>query len=141
MATEANAKRDVKKSEQDAQKSAPETSDSLTFSNEVIEKIVACACLSVDGVADMRQGFVHRVKETFTGTPSKGGVEIEIQDDGSLIITIAIVMKYGAYAPAVFEAVREAVTEEVKAMTDLTVSTVNLRIEDVWSPDDSASLA
>lgn len=110
--------------------------DSLTFSNEVIEKIVAMACLGVEGVADMRQGFVHRVKETFIGASSKGGVEIEVQKDGSVILNIAIVMKYGAYAPAVFEGIRDAVTREVKAMTALDVTTINLRVEDVLAPGD-----
>lgn len=116
-----------------------QTEDSLTFSNEVIEKIVACACLTVPGVAGMRQGFFNRVKETFTGASSSGGVEIEVADDGSVIINIAIVMKYGAYAPAVFEGIRDAVTKEVKAMTALDVSCVNLRVEDVLAPGESAS--
>ena len=116
-----------------------QTEDSLTFSNEVIEKIVACACLTVPGVAGMRQGFFNRVKETFTGASSSGGVEIEVADDGTVLINIAIVMDYGAYAPAVFEGVRDAVTKEVKAMTALDVSCVNLRVEDVLAPGEASS--
>lgn len=108
-----------------------DTEDSLTFSNEVIEKIVAIACQDVEGVVGMKGGFYNRLQETFTGAAPGKGVSVEVMQDSSVRINIAIVMEYGAYAPTVFERVRDAVVREVARMTGLQVSGVNLRIEDV----------
>lgn len=108
-----------------------ETDDSLTFSNGVIEKIVATACQGVEGVVGMKGGFYNRLQETFTGAAPTKGVEVEVMQDSSVRLNISIVMEYGAYAPSVFERVREAAIRELGRMTGLVVSGVNLRIEDV----------
>ncbi len=114
----------------------PETDDSLTFSNAVIEKIVSMACQGVPGVVGMKGGFYNRLQETFTGAAPTKGVAVEVMQDNSVRINISIVMEYGAYAPTVFERVREAVMRELTSMTGLVVSGVNLRIEDVMKRDE-----
>ena len=45
-------------------------------------------------------------------------------------------IKYGAYAPTVFEDVKRVVVSTVYGMTGLTVAGVNLRIEDVLTPEE-----
>lgn len=117
-----------------------ESEDSLTFSNGVIEKIVSIACMQVEGVAGMKGGFFKRMQESITGANGPKGVDVEVASDGSVIINIEILMEYGAYAPDVFDRVKKAVVKQIKAMTGLEVSAVNLRIEDVAIPqalDDS----
>ncbi len=47
-------------------------------------------------------------------------------------------MAYGAYAPQVFEDVKSAVVNAVTGMTGLEVAGVNLRIEDVLTPEEIA---
>lgn len=114
-----------------------ESEDSLTFSNGVIEKIVAIACTDVPGVVGMKGGFINRMQETFTGTAPTKGVSVEVMPDNSVRVNISILMEYGAYAPQVFEDVKRAVVAELGGMTGLEVSGVNLRIEDVVVPGET----
>jgi uncharacterized alkaline shock family protein YloU len=116
-----------------------DSEDSLTFSNGVIEKIVSLACRDVDGVVGMKGGFFNRVQETFTGTAPTKGVTVEVMPDSSVRVNISVLMEYGAYAPKVFEDVKHAVVRQIRAMTGLEVSGVNLRIEDVVDKDEIAA--
>ncbi len=118
-----------------------ETEDSLTFSNGVIEKIVATACVGVEGVVGMKGGFYNRLQETFTGNAPTKGVGVEVMPDSSVRLNISIIMEYGYFAPTVFEHVRDAVIAELARMTGLVVSGVNLRIEDVVKVEDEPSQA
>ena len=113
-----------------------DSEDSLTFSNGVIEKIVAIACRDVPGVVGMKGGFFKRVQETLTGADLTKGVTVEVMQDNSVRVNISILMAYGAYAPQVFEDVKKAVVRELSSMTGLEVSGVNLRIEDVIAADE-----
>ncbi len=113
-----------------------EGEDSLTFSNGVIEKIVAIAMRDVPGVVGMKGGWLNRVQETFGGADPRKGVSVEVTPDSSVRVNIAILMAYGAYAPQVFEDVKKAVVKQVGGMTGLEVAGVNLRIEDVLTPEE-----
>lgn len=115
--------------------------DSLTFSNAMIEKIVAHACMQVDGVEGMRGDFLKRMKQTITGAESASGVDVEVSDDGSVIVNIALLIAFGAYAPDIFEAVRKNVIDEIKKMTGLDVSAINVRVEDVVMPGEKPDTA
>lgn len=113
-----------------------ESSDSLTFSNGVIEKIVAIAVREVPGVLGMKGGFVNRIQETFGATVATKGVTVEVGDDNAMYVNISVIIEYGAYAPQVFEDVKQVVVEQVANMTGLEVGGVNLRIEDVLTADE-----
>lgn len=113
-----------------------ESSDSLTFSNGVIEKIVAIAVREVPGVLGMKGGFVNRIQETFGATVATKGVTVEVGDDNAMHVNISVIIEYGAYAPQVFEDVKQLVVEQVANMTGLEVGGVNLRIEDVLTADE-----
>ncbi|MBQ9058238.1 MAG: Asp23/Gls24 family envelope stress response protein [Atopobiaceae bacterium] len=113
-----------------------DSEDSLTFSNGVIEKIVALAVRNVPGVIGMKGRFINRVQETLGGSNVRKGVSVEVMPDGRIHVNIAVLIEYGAYAPQVFEDVKQAVVEEVTGLTGLEVSGVNLRIEDVLTPEE-----
>lgn len=117
-----------------------ESNDSLTFSNGVIEKIVAIAVRDVPGVLGMKGGFVNRIQETFGQSVATKGVTVEITPDNSMSVNIAVVMEYGAYAPQVFEDVKKVVVDQVTGMTGLEVGSVNLRIEDVLTAEEYSHL-
>lgn len=113
-----------------------DSEDSLTFSNGVIEKIVAIAVREVPGVLGMKGGFVNRIQETFGATVATKGVTVEVAPDNSMRVNISVIIEYGAYAPQVFEDVKKVVVEQVSGMTGLEVGGVNLRIEDVLTADE-----
>lgn len=108
-----------------------ETEDSLTYSNGVIEKIVAMATREVPHVLGMKGNLIHFVQETLGAKDLTKGVTVEVTDDNRVIVNISVIIEYGCYAPAIFEDVKERVTERLAAMTGLEVAGINLRIEDV----------
>ncbi|MGN0071248.1 MAG: Asp23/Gls24 family envelope stress response protein [Atopobiaceae bacterium] len=110
--------------------------DSLTFSNGVIEKIVALAVRDVPGVVGMKGGWVNRVQDALGATDPRKGVTVEVTPDAAVRVNISVLIEYGAYAPQIFEDVKKAVVKQVMGMTGLEVAGVNLRIEDVLTPEE-----
>ena len=117
---------------------SPENEDSLTFSNGVIEKIVAIAVRDVPGVVGMKGGWMNRVQESFGARDIRKGVTVEVTPEGSVRVNITILMEYGNYAPKVFEDIKNTVIDQVTGMTGLDVAGVNLRIEDGLTPEEIA---
>lgn len=110
--------------------------DSLTFSNGVIEKIVAIAVHDVPGVLGMKGGWINRMQETFGATNPTKGVTVEVMPDNSVRVNLSVFIEYGSYAPQIFEDVKKVVVKQVTGMTGLEVGGVNLRIEDVLTPEE-----
>ena len=115
---------------------ADESEDSLTYSNGVIEKIVAMATREVPHVLGMKGNLMHFVQEQFGAENLTKGVSVEVTDDNRVVVNISVIIEYGAYAPDIFEEVKERVTERLGAMTGLEVAGINLRIEDVLTPEE-----
>ena len=113
-----------------------DSEDSLTYSNGVIEKIVAMATREVPHVLGMKGNLWHSLQEQFGAESLTKGVTVEVTDDNRVIVNISVIIEYGAYAPAIFEDVKERVTDRLAAMTGLEVAGINLRIEDVVTQDE-----
>lgn len=124
---------------QDIDVDTDDSEDSLTFSNGVIEKIVALAMRDVPGVVGMKGSWFNRVQDALGASDSRKGVTVEVTTDASVRVNISVLIKYGAYAPQVFEDVKKVVVDRVMGMTGLVVSGVNLRIEDVLTPEEYAA--
>ena len=114
----------------------PASDDSLTFSNGVIEKIVAISMRNVPGVLGMKGNWFNRFQSTFGVNDTTKGVTVEVTPENAVKVNISILMEYGAYAPQVFEDTKRVVVESVLAMTGLAVAGVNLRIEDVLTQEE-----
>lgn len=110
--------------------------DSLTFSNGVIEKIVAIAMRDVPGVLSTKGSWFNRFQGAFGVDDTTKGVTVEVTPDNAVKVNISILIEYGAYAPQVFEDTKRVVVEKVLSMTGLEVSGVNLRIEDVLTAEE-----
>ena len=113
-----------------------DSEDSLTYSNGVIEKIVAMATREVPHVLGMKGNLWHSLQEQFGAENLTKGVTVEVTDDDRVVVNISVIIEYGAFAPAIFEDVKERVTDRLAAMTGLEVAGINLRIEDVVTPDE-----
>ena len=116
-----------------------DSEDSLTYSNGVIEKIVAIATREAAHVLGMQGNLLHFVQETLGAENLTKGVSVEVTDDNRVVVNISVIIEYGAYAPAIFEDVKERVTERLSAMTGLEVAGINLRIEDVMTKEEYAA--
>ena len=113
-----------------------DSEDSLTFSNGVIEKIVALAMRDVPGVVGLKGSWFNRVQDAFGASDTKKGVTVEVTPESAVRVNISVLIEYGAYAPQVFEDVKKAVVKQVTGMTGLEVAGVNLRIEDVLTREE-----
>ena len=113
-----------------------ESEDSLTYSNGVIEKIVAMATREVPHVLGMKGNLMHFVQEQFGAESMTKGVSVEVTDDNRVVVNISVIVEYGAYIPDIFEDVKERVTERLNAMTGLEIAGINLRIEEVLTPEE-----
>ena len=113
-----------------------ESEDSLTYSNGVIEKIVAMATREVPHVLGMKGNLMHFVQEQFGAENLTKGVSVEVTDDNRVIVNISVIIEYGSYAPDIFDEVKARVTERLASMTGLEVAGINLRIEDVVTPEE-----
>ena len=113
-----------------------DSEDSLTFSNGVIEKIVALAMRDVPGVVGMKGSWFNRVQDACGASDTKKGVTVEVTPESAVRVNISVLIEYGAYAPQVFEDVKKAVVKQVTGMTGLEVAGVNLRIEDVLTREE-----
>ena len=113
-----------------------DTEDSLTYSNGVIEKIVAMATREVPHVLGMKGNLVHFFQEQLGAGNLTKGVTVEVTDDNRMIINISVIIEYGCYAPDIFEDVKERVTARLDEMTGLEVAGINLRIEDVVTREE-----
>ncbi len=116
-----------------------DSEDSLTYSNGVIEKIVAIATREAAHVLGMKGNLMHFVQETLGAENLTKGVSVEVTDDNRVIVNISVIIEYGAYAPAIFEDVKGRVTGRLESMTGLEVAGINLRIEDVMTREEYAA--
>ena len=130
------AESDTDEDNEEMDEEADESEDSLTYSNGVIEKIVAMATREVPHVLGMKGNLMHFVQEQFGAENLTKGVTVEVTDDNRVVVNISVIIEYGAYAPAIFDDVKARVTERLAAMTGLEVAGVNLRIEDVITPEE-----
>ena len=79
---------------------------------------------------------MHFVQEQFGAENLTKGVSVEVTDDNRVVVNISVIIEYGSYAPAIFEDVKERVTDRLVAMTGLEVAGINLRIEDVVTREE-----
>ena len=117
----------------------PELGD-IKINHNVIASIVRLAAMQVKGVAGVGGGIVDGISELFAKRESdhRGVKVIEDQDDNySIEIRLAVV--YGTEIGRTAYDVQFAVRKQVMAMTGKNVSKVDVIIEGVRLPTDTAS--
>lgn len=113
----------------------------------VVSKVAAAAAKEVGGIHGMAsQGVGDRVSgalgavtgavsSTTSGAPSTLGVSVEVGKQEA-IISLNIVVDYGARIPSVVQALRKNISLKVQTLTGLTVKAVNVEVSDVYFPDE-----
>lgn len=113
-----------------------------TVADSVVAKIAGIAAREVSGVHDMGAGAARAfgaLKEKLpvgSSTPSPTqGVTVEVGEKEAAV-DLDLVIEYGVSIPELSRSVRNNVIQRVERMTGLSVTEVNISIDDVWLGDE-----
>ncbi|MFA9397672.1 MAG: Asp23/Gls24 family envelope stress response protein [Clostridiaceae bacterium] len=103
----------------------------VKISDEVVGVISALATTEIDGVAGMSDSLVGGIAHILKGKKNLSkGVKVNVLEDSSSV-DLYIVVDYGVNIAEVSKLVQENVKKAVETMTGLTVSQVNIHVENV----------
>ena len=112
----------------------PDEKGSINISEDVVAAIAVSAALEVEGGGEVVQNSGSYLSKK----NAVKGVKLTI-GDGSVIVDLQIMVKYGQPIPQVAQNVQDAVANAVESMTELKVCQVNVRISGVLFQDNAAS--
>ena len=111
----------------------------VTISDSVVAKIAFKAISGIDGINALG-GTSARALAGLRGDKGTPGISVDLRE-GSVDIDITMSIVFGASVPAIAEACRKAVTDQVQGTTGLPVRAVNVMVTDVVFTEDQAGSA
>lgn len=105
---------------------------SIRVHESVVSSIVRKSVLNTEGVVRFAgNSFVDNIAE-FVGSKAMQDRAISVDmGEGSVAISVQIVVQYGLYIPDVAVKVQEAVQSQVQDLTGITVEKVNVFVMDI----------
>ena len=114
---------------------------STTLADLVVTKVASIAAREVPGVYELGGGVaraVGDVRQRVGMTDSRSqGVSVEV-GHREAAVDLTLVIEYGESIPQVSEAVRNNVIKRVEGITGLSVTEVNITVNDLYFPGDEA---
>ncbi|EJP6473402.1 Asp23/Gls24 family envelope stress response protein [Clostridium sp. FAM 1755] len=106
----------------------------VKISDEVVGVIAGLAATEVKGIVGMSSGVVGGITQILKGKKNiSKGVKVNVGEE-SASIDLYVVVEYGVKIPEVAQKVQEDVKRSVETMTGLTVSSVNIHVQNVLIP-------
>ncbi|MCR1934189.1 Asp23/Gls24 family envelope stress response protein [Clostridium tepidum] len=106
----------------------------VKISDEVVGVIAGLAATEVKGIVGMSSGVVGGITQILKGKKNiSKGVKVNVGEE-SASIELYVVVEYGVKIPEVAQKVQEDVKKSVETMTGLTVSSVNIHVQNVLIP-------
>lgn len=102
----------------------------VIIADTVIAKLAGRAARRTYGVIDMRRSPVSALRRIFRGGSFAAGVEVDVHD-GQARLGLHVVMERGLKLAEVTATLEQQVRFEVERVAGVTVSEVNVRVEDV----------
>lgn len=114
---------------------------STTIDDAVVTKVANIAALEVRGVYELGGGVARALgdvrQRAGLSDPRSAGVSVEVgQREAAVDLTLTV--EYGESIPQVSEAVRNNVIKRVEGITGLSVTEVNIAVNDLHFPGDEA---
>jgi uncharacterized alkaline shock family protein YloU len=118
---------------------------STSIADAVVTKIASIAAREVGGVHDLGGGTARAIGGV---TRSVGvgvgpdermrGVGVEV-GEREAAVDLTVVVEYGESIPQIANALRENITRRIEGMTGLTVTEVNIAVNDLYFPGDESA--
>lgn len=109
----------------------------VKISDEVVSVIAGIAAGEIKGIVGISAGVTGGITQILTGKKSNTkGVKVNVEDE-SAAIDITVNVEYGIKIPEVAFQVQENVKKAVETMTGLTVSAVNIYIQNIVLPKEN----
>jgi uncharacterized alkaline shock family protein YloU len=105
----------------------------VKINNNAITAVASTAAMEVKGVAKVGRGIGKTIYEVLMGRAGKRGVKIHASENEMRLI-LYITVDYGVDIPRIADAVQENVKTTVESMTGLVVSSVDVIVEGVRTP-------
>ena len=115
---------------------------STTIADAVVTKIASIAAREVGGVHDLGGGTARTIggltRSVGIGDERMQGVAVEV-GEREAAVDLTVVVEYGESIPEIANALRENITRRIEGMTGLTVTEVNIAVNDLYVPGDEAA--
>jgi uncharacterized alkaline shock family protein YloU len=112
---------------------------STTIADVVVTKVASIAAREVSGVYELGGGvsravgsITHRVG---IGDERTQGLSVEV-GEREAAVDVTVIVEYGESIPKVSEAIRENVIRRIEGITGLSVTEVNVAVNDLYFPGD-----
>ncbi len=115
---------------------------STTIADAVVTKIASIAAREVRGVHDLGGGTARAIggvtRSVGIGDERMQGVAVEL-GEREAAVDLTVVVEYGESIPQIAKTLRENITRRIEGMTGLTVTEVNVAVNDLYFPGDEAA--
>ena len=111
-----------------------------TIADAVVTKVAGTATREVGGVYQLGGGVARAVGAVTQRLPGTGentsqGVSVEVGEKEAAV-DLKVVIEYGESIPKVSQAIRENVIRRIEGITGLSVTEVNVAVNDLHMPGD-----
>jgi uncharacterized alkaline shock family protein YloU len=112
---------------------------STTIADAVVTKVASIATREVGGVYELGGGAARAVgsvaQRVGIGDQRTQGVSVEVGEKEAAV-DLTIVVEYGESIPKISQEIRDNVTRRIEGITGLTVTEVNVTVNDLHFPGD-----
>ena len=97
----------------------------------VVETIISLAARDVDGVASVGDPTTSGIMALFGGKPSTQGIDVEVDENDELVVSVRLFVKSGYVLPDVAAATRQAIADAINTQVGATVASVDIYIDGI----------
>lgn len=105
--------------------------DGMAIAPGVVETIISIAAKEVQGVAAIGPSGVGGLRSVFGSKHSTQGIEVDVDSDDSLHVSVRIDIYYGYVLPEVADAVRAAISDAVASQIGIPVGSVDVYVDGI----------
>lgn len=105
--------------------------DGMALAPGVVETIVSIAVNEVDGVASVGPASTSALRSVFASKPSTQGIEIALDDDDTVRVSVRVDVYYGFVLPELAANIRAAVADAVASQVGISVGSVDVYIDGI----------